>query len=238
MTGDAMQTHGDELLARVLSGDGWESGIANDLLKEFFRGYPIEKLITLLESDNERAVQSGAWIASELTRNAKPILRYLLPLFDHPNVRVRYYCAEAVLTAATDKDGEVVGGAVSLITDRELPVRRMAFELMTRADPQPLAAGVSYVKDPEIASLLEWVLGVESGSQDRDEIAPRLSESSGPEQVFAVIAAARVYAFDPGYLQLATSLPESDAQLFATSELQWLTKMQERAQRRQERAAR
>jgi hypothetical protein len=238
MTNDAEQTPGDELLARVLTGDGWESGIANDLLKEFFRGYPIEKLITLLESDNERAVQSGAWIASELTRDAKPILRYLVPLFDHPNVRVRYYCAETVLTAATDKDGGVIGEAVPLIADREMPVRRMAFELMARADIGPLRAGVPYVKNSEMAALLKWVIGVEGDSRVSDEIASRLQASNQVERLFAVVAAARLYERNPHYLQLAASLDKSDAQSFAASELAWLSKLQEQAQRRRERAER
>lgn len=232
------RTRGDELLARVLSGDEWESGISNDLLNEFFRGYPIDNLVRLLRSDDERVVQSGAWIASELARDAKPILRHLIPLFDSPDTRVRYYCVETVLTAATDEDGEVVGSAISRITDDERPVRRMTFELMARADRSPLLAGVPYVKDSGIAGLLEWALEVESESRDDDEIAARLRESDGLGRLFAVVAAARVYKRNPHYLQLAASLDESDAQSLAASELAWLTKLQEQSQRRRERAER
>jgi hypothetical protein len=238
MTVDAGKSRGDELLARVLSGDEWASGIANDLLDEFFRGYPIERLVTVLRSDDEKVVQSGTWIASELAKDARPILRYLLPLFSSPNIRVRYYCVETVLTAATDEDGEVVGTAVSLITDCERPVKRMAFELMARADSAPLAAGISYIRDPEMAALLKWVLEVERGSRDSDEIESRLRESDGVERLFAVVAAARIYRRSPQYLRLAASLSESDAQWLAASELQWLSKLQERAQRRQERSER
>jgi hypothetical protein len=238
MRGSSNGARGDELLARVLSGDEWESGISNDLLNEFFRGYPIDNLVRLLRSDDERVVQSGAWIASELARESKPILKHLIPLFDSPNTRVRYYCVETVLTAATDEDGEVVGSAISRIADDERPVRRMTFELMTRADRSPLLAGVPYVKDSQIADLLEWALEVESESRDDDEIAARLRESDGLGRLFAVVAAARVYRRNPHYLQLAASLDESDAQSLAASELAWLTKLQEQSQRRRERAER
>jgi hypothetical protein len=238
MTDAAGEARGDELLIRVLSGDEWASGISNDLLNEFFRGYPIENLVKLLRSGDERVVQSGAWIASELAKDAKPILRYLIPLFDYPNAKVRYSCVETALTAATDEDGEVMGSAVSRITDDDRPVRKMAFELIARADRSPLVAGVPYVKDPQIAALLEWVLEVEGESRDDDEIASRLRESDGLAQIFAAAAAARIYGRNPHYLQLAASLGESDAQSLAASELAWLTKMDEQAQRRRERAER
>jgi hypothetical protein len=233
---DATDARGDELLALVLAGA--QSGISNDLRKEFYRGYPINKLTTLLDSNDERALESGAWIASELAENARPILSHLLPLFSYPNTRVRYHSVQTVLTAATDEDGDVVGQAVSLIYDNEPPVRRMAFELMARADRSPLAAGVPYVKDPKIAGLLEWVLEVEGESRDDHEIASRLREAHELGQVFAAVAAARVYKRNPRYLQVAASLGESDAQSLAASELAWLSKLDEQTRRRRERAER
>lgn len=233
---DATNARGDELLALVLAGD--QSGISNDLRKEFYRGYPIQKLTTLLDSDDERALESGAWIASELAENARPILSHLLPLFDYPNTRIRFHSIQTVLTAATDENGDIVGEAVSHIADDEPPVRKMAFELMARADRSPLVASVSYVKDPKIAGLLEWVLEVEGESCDDDEIASRLRESNGLGQVFAAVAAARVYRRNPHYLQLAASLSEGDTQSLAASELAWLSKLDEQAQRRRERAER
>jgi len=53
-----------------------------------------------------------------------------------------------------------------------------------------------------------------------------------------VVAAARVYGRNPYYLQLAASLGENDAQSLAASELAWLSKLEEQAERRRERAER
>jgi hypothetical protein len=230
--------HGDELLARVLAGDERESTVANELLKEIGRGYPVGRLSTLLHSNSEKAIEDGVWIASELGAGARPILGDLLPLYDYPNKRIKYYAVELALTAATDEDGEVVGNAISRITDDEPPVRKMAFRFMARADRSVLVAGVLFVKGAEIAGLLEWALEVEGESRDDDEIALRLRESDGLAQVFAAIAAARVYGRNPHYLQLAASLDEGDAQMLAASELKWLSKLQEQSRRRQERAER
>jgi hypothetical protein len=232
----ATHIRGDELLARVLSGDEWGSGVANDLLNEFFRGYPIEKLTTLLRSDDEQVVQSGAWIASELAREARPILGELVTLLDFPNVRVKYYAIETALTAATEHDEEVTARAVSLIGSSEPPIRRASFELSARADPAVLAASLPYIVDRHVAALLEWALQVESESRDDDEITSRLREPDGLGRLFAVVSAARVYRRNPHYLQLAASMGESDAQALAASELAWLSKLHEQAERRRERS--
>lgn len=235
----ANRTRGDELIEHILTVGDTDGKISNDLIGEFYtRGYPLEKLIPLLRSEDNETVRAGTFIAEELGAKATPLLSELTRLLDHPDTWVRSGVLTAVLASATDQDGEAVGGAVSLIIDHERPIRRMAFELMTRANPQPLTAGVPYIKDQEIAALLEWVLEVERGSRDRGEIASRLQCSGERERLFAVIAAARVYAHNPEYLQSATSLPDGDARSFATSELRWLISLQERAQRRQERVER
>lgn len=236
MTGSPQYIHADELLARVLAGNERESTIANDLLKEIGRGYPVERLSTLLQSDNEQAIEDGIWIASELGAGARPILSYLLPLYDYPNRRIKYYAVELALTAATEHEGEVIAHALKLIRDPERPVRRVSFELLTRADSGRLAASLSYIGDEEIKELLEWILEVESDSRDNDEIALWLRGSDGLRWLFAAVAAARVYQRNPHYLQLAASLREGYAQSLAASELAWFSKSQEKAQRRRKRA--
>jgi hypothetical protein len=238
MTESPEHTRGDELLTRVLSGDEWGSGVGNELLQQFGDGYPVEKLSTLLQSDNEKAIEDGVWIASELGAGAKPILGDLLPLYDYPNRRIKYYAVELALTAATEQEGEVIAHAVMLIRDPERPVRRASFELLTRAESARLAASLPYIDDQEIVVLLEWALGVESDSRDDDEIAVRLRESDELGRLFAAVAAARVYRRNPHYLELAASLGESDTQSLAASELAWLSKLDEQAQRRRKRADR
>jgi hypothetical protein len=183
-------------------------------------------------------VRAGAFLAEELGAKARPLLPELTKLLNYADAWVKSGVLTAVLACATNEDGEAVGGAMSLIIDSEQPVRRMAFELMTRLDRSPLVAGVPYVRDPQIAALLAWVLEVEGESRDDDEIASRLRESDELGHLFAVVAAARVYRRNPHYLQLAASLDESNAQSLAASELSWLSKLQEQAQRRKERAER
>lgn len=230
---------GDTLIEHILRHGDTGGEVSNDLIGEFYRhNYPVEKLIPLLRSENDETVRTGAFLVEELGVKAAPLLPELIRLLDHTDAWVKSGVLSAVLVSATNKDGEIMGGAVSLIADGKRPIRRRAFELMARIDAPPLAAGVPYIKNPKIASLLEWALDVERESRDNDEVASRVQEPDGLGQVFAVVAAARVYARNPHYLQLAASLAESDAQSLAASELAWHSKSDERAQRRRERAER
>jgi hypothetical protein len=229
---------GDELLRRVLSGGEPESGVANELLQELSRGYPVEKLSVLLHSNNERLVETGVWIASELGAGAGPIIRDLLPLYDYPNRRVKYYAVELALTAATGQDGEVIARALSLILDPDRPVRRISFELLARAESARLAVSLPYIDDPEVVTLLEWALEVEGESRENEEIVSRLQGPDRLGALFATVAAARIYGRNPHYLQLAASSGDGDAQWLAASELARRAKLDEQSKRRQDRAER
>jgi hypothetical protein len=234
----AGHTRGDELLARVLSDDDWGSGVGNELLQELGQGYPVEKLRTLLQSENEEVVEHGVWIASELGAGARPLVGDLLPLYDYPNRRIKYYAVELALTASTAENDEVIARAVKLIRDTDQPIRRISFELLARVESARLAVALPHVDDQEIAKLLRWVLEVESESRDNDQITLRLQETDELPRLFATVAAARIHGRNPHYLQLAASSEESDAQALAASELAWLSKLQEQARRRGERAER
>jgi hypothetical protein len=237
MSGDAAR--GDALIEHILRHGDTGGEISNDLIGEFYRhNYPVEKLIPLLCSENNETVRTGAFLVEELGAKAAPLLPQLVHLLDHADVWVKSGVLSALLVAATDKDGEIMGRAVALIADNRRPIRRSAFELMARVGAMSLAAGVQYVNDLEIAAMLKWVLDVESESCDDDEIASWLQESDRLRQMFGVVAAARIYGRNPHYLQLAASMNEGDAQSFAASELAWLAKLDEQAQRRQERAER
>jgi hypothetical protein len=233
------KARGDELIERILTCGDADGKASNDLIGEVYtHDYPVEKLIPLLRSDNNETLKVGAFLAEEMGAKAGPLLPELTRLLGHADTWVKSGALTAVLASATGEDGEVVGGAVSLITDSERPIRRMAFELMARLGRPPLVAGVPYVKDLTSRTLLQWVLEVEGETHDDSEIVSWLQDSDEVKQLFAAIAAARVYRRNPHYLQLAASSHENDVHVFAASEFAWLSKLQQQAQRRQERSER
>src|SRR5262245_59804507 len=74
--------------------------LANDLLSEFSRGYPVCRVGELLGSANATAVRSGAWIASELAAQASPLVADINRLLEHEDRCVRFFAVDAVLGGA------------------------------------------------------------------------------------------------------------------------------------------
>jgi len=107
----------DRLLERLARGGNGQA--ANDLLREFFYGYPLERLSVLLESDNPEAAKSGAFIASELGDRFAPLFAAVDRMLEHPVKAVRFDALDVVLVNGTPEHGETIAKAVVLVRDPE-----------------------------------------------------------------------------------------------------------------------
>ena len=87
-------------------------------------GYPVEKLIPLLRSDDDEIVTAGAFLAEELGAKAAPLMLDLTRLLGHRARWVRSDMLDAVLAAATIGDGRSIAQAVALVNDSEQTVRK------------------------------------------------------------------------------------------------------------------
>ncbi|MFC7102844.1 hypothetical protein ACFQQB_21780 [Nonomuraea rubra] len=69
-----MQTQtGDDLIQRLLThaaDDAVVGPASNDLLDEFWAGYPVTNLVRLLHSGDDKLIRTGAWLLSELGSSA------------------------------------------------------------------------------------------------------------------------------------------------------------------------
>jgi HEAT repeat protein len=166
-------------------------GLGNDLLKEIFHGYPVEKISALLRSDRESAVKAGVWIASELTDAARPLLDDLRPLLDSPSAYIKCYAVEAIEMAATGKDGEILSRAIALIDDDDERVRRRAFGLLAQADREQLVGAVSHVADEHLKTTVQRLLDDEVLPASGSEILDRLSMPDRTDSLFALATAVR-----------------------------------------------
>ena len=85
--------------------------------------YPVDRLGLLLGSENDWAVETGVWIASELGVDAAPLLDDLRVLLQHPSAAVRFYAADSIYGSAGDDRGDVIAEAIKLIDDPDRGVR-------------------------------------------------------------------------------------------------------------------
>lgn len=152
-----MTSRGDTLLSMLQAGEN--NDMANELLKEFFRGYPIERLTLLLQSEQEGAVKAGVWIASELGPGAEPLLDELVRLLSHPLKYVRFFAVDSLFQCADVKAGEFLAEAIQAIDDPEPGVRWKVMEQIARADVAQLVAASGYLTadfvDPPLRALLK-----------------------------------------------------------------------------------
>jgi hypothetical protein len=241
------KARGDELIERIFA-EGDVGQTSNDLLKEMFDGYPVEKLIPLLRSDDDEIVKVGAFVAEELAAKAAPLMPDLTRLLGHRNRKVRSDIMDAVLLAATPNDGEVIARALTLINDPERIVRSNALDFLVCADREQLVAGLPHVADRDIATGLGWLLDTEESSSNADdaEIESRLDNEDRLVRWFAAVAATRISRrnLDPlnpdslnlDHLNHAAESSDEELQEFAALQQRELPEELERLQRRLQRA--
>jgi hypothetical protein len=215
-----MKEREDQLLEHLLTGGNDSAAI--ELLDAFHSGYPIERLRPLLQSDEEDAVDSGAWIASELGEKVTPLVNELSPLLNHPSRSVRIYILNAILNATMNAHGEIVAKAVMLIRDPDEAVRWKTLYFLARETKNELAIALPHLKGQTIAALLAWLLDSGNTQTDMQEIITRLSDKDSLTRMFAVAAAARLGPHNLGPLEHAAASTDPEVSSFATEELELL----------------
>jgi hypothetical protein len=214
------QTRGDILINRIMT-EGDDDRTSNELLSEFFEGYPPEKLIPLLRSDDEDTVKIGAFIAQELGAQVRPLMPELIPLLNHPSKVVRYDTLNAILLAGTGDDGEAIARAISLVDDPELAVRKNALDFLARADREQLAAALPHLTGGEFVSGLDWLIEIDNSSANEAsdvEIESRLASEDRLVRWFAGVAAARAYRRNPDLLDRMADGRDEELKAFAESQ--------------------
>jgi len=220
----SQNSRGDLLVQQILDKVSAEPGaLANDLLSEFWRGYPIDRLRPLLRHPDTEIVETGAFLADELPGLMGPLMDDVVPLMDHPSPDVRFLMLGAVLDNVVN-DGEVIARAMLLVHDPHSSVRWTALRFVLRADQEQLESAVPFL--PEVSrTALE-----ESGLLDRQEAAAddwarvRSGLNSADELVRRWAAAAAARFEQQELLSEAVESPDPDVSTFADHELKMLIK--------------
>src|SRR6266568_4643449 len=168
--------------------------LANRLLDEYHKGFPLENLVPLLRSENERLLDTGIFIASELGEKGKPLLNDVSALLKHPAKKVRYLAIECVLLWAGPTNKLELASAVALLDDAEAAVRRNAMRFLTAASREQLEAALCHLevtqpKSPH-ARGLQWLRS--SDSSNAKEVMITLQSRDSIMRKYGAAAAARM----------------------------------------------
>ena len=213
----------DQLIDAILtSPENANNGIlANDLLREFHRGFPIAALRPLLSHGNENVVRIGAFVTSELGTKATPLLSQMVRLLNYPNKFVRSDAICSVLTCASGSHENEIGTAISLLDDPDWPIRWKTMEFLSLASIEQLKAGLRHFEtaSPDSSHIdgLKW-LASENG-RNAEQITSWLASTVSLRRKYAAVAAARIASTTNSLLELASSSDDSDVKQFADSML-------------------
>jgi hypothetical protein len=206
---------GDELKEQLRANP--EDGvIANNLLREFHRGYDLANLEQLLQSENEEIVKAATWIGSEIGASFRPLLHYANRLLRYPSKHVRFFAIDCVLDCATSNDGDKVAGAVECLSDAEAAVRWKAMVFLTRATEDQLRAALLHYaglkRNSSFEKGIHWLL---SETKDSVEIERYIEDDDIILRKFGAVAVARLKPTDNHLAQRVLGSDDSDIRAFA-----------------------
>jgi len=211
-----LTSRGDQLISRILV-DG-DDEASHDVLNEFYSGYPVARLRTLLESKEARAVQAGAWIASELGDLIAPLIPELSKLLSHPSRHVRFFVLDSLLNAGTPEHGQALGAAVERIQDTDEAVRWKAMNFLARADDEQLVASLPFIGDHNVASLVQWLINSDR-QLDTNAVVHRLHDADRLSRMVAAAAAVRLASRNETALERAVLSLDREINSFAREQV-------------------
>ncbi|GGO77898.1 hypothetical protein [Nonomuraea cavernae] len=215
-----MQTQaGDDLIGTILTHSADDDVLgpaANDLLDEFFTGYSVENLGRLLHSGDDKAVQTGAWLLSELGDLAGPLMAEVPELLAHPLPRVRFYTIDAVLMNGDAQDGPIIAQTLTLTRDPDEAVRWKVLGFLATASTEQLSAGAACLEDVQLKELTEWLVRLETEEFDPRDVLVRLEGNDRVARLFAAAAAAG----DADLLAHAATVEDEEVRSFAQGQLE------------------
>jgi hypothetical protein len=214
---------------------GEEGKAANDLLLEVLRGYPAQNLSRLIHSDNNKAVNSGAFVVSELRERAVQILDEVDFLLSHPSRNARFDALDAVLTGASEDHGSILAKAIMLVIDPDQAVRWKALHFLSKSSPNQLVAAIPYLPGEHETSLVMWLANGGSDPANVPDILSRLHDLDKETRMFAAAAAARVAATDRRGIEEAAASGDPEIRSFAESVISMLDLDREIQARREQR---
>ncbi|MER6512290.1 hypothetical protein ABT158_36160 [Nonomuraea sp. NPDC001636] len=218
-----MQTQtGDDLMARILArpaDDEARGQAANDLLNELFDGYPVENLRVLLRSGDDDAVQTGAWLLSELGEPAEPLLDEVPALLAHPRTQVRFFAVEFVLLAADERHAGVIAQTLALSRTSDTAIRWKVLHFLAMASTEQLMAGLSRLADPEVGRLAAGLVAADTEDPDPGEVVAALEGDDPVARLFAAAIATRMAEDDAALLRLAARVQDEEVSSFAQWQL-------------------
>lgn len=203
----------DEMIELLLAASDNDGKVANELLSEFWRGYPIENLRRLFVP---AASGDAAFIVSELGEKARPLIKEIASLVDHERPRIRGDAISALSMCTTWEDDWAVAKVVMGLSDEHSGVRWTASNALRYMDSKTLRAGFEHLHRDQPSSVYARFKGAFLALERRPKTAIAtlqhlLSDEDAVARRFGAAMAARPRLFiDRAFIALAEASSDPD----------------------------
>lgn len=188
----------DQLIEGLLQHewDSEENGyLLNNLLDEFYRGFPISEILRLLESSDEKSIRAGTWIVSELGTKSCPIFRKIKPLIKSPDPKTRFHVASCILVCADEDDGESIIDLARLLQDKSSFVRWRAIDVLCRLSKRQISIVLNCTQSNSskinFHHGFKLLFNCDNGLVSVEQIKAEMQNQDSLMQKFTIIAAVR-----------------------------------------------
>lgn len=209
----------EELIEALRKSPG-DGGIANELLRQMFRGYPVENLRQLLNDERDTVVEVGVWIASELAEKAAPVVSEVQALLKHHNERIRYLAINTILTTPPKKDDLAIVEIINLTDDPSEIVRQNGIRFLSGVQVERLRAVLESSDKLNLSSIqLNGInLVVEFREQyDLDKLMRVIKDSDRALLKYGLAAIGGVYSEVSEVIKFALRHGDQDSKVFASN---------------------
>lgn len=188
--------------------------LANELLREFHRGYPLDDLRKLLSSSDENVVKTAVWIVSELGEKSRPLLGDVVHLLKHPSQKIRFWALDCLFWTLPE-NGCDLAEAFELLDDPESGIRWKVLDILSRLSPEQIEAARDCLeRRGSDSSHLRGLKVLSIGVQNPDFIMTSLLSQDSIIRKYALVAAVRARKQCPELLEYASTIEDDDIKKF------------------------
>lgn len=211
---------GEELLAELRSDPKSfdESGRATELLQRYVHGFPVKTLRPLLLSNDQHALRSAMFIASELGIGAAELLDDVVPLVAHSDRWISGYALD-VITVCSVGDRADRTRHLARALEHEDPVARWAARrLLSNVSINQLEAALRAIPTSwDSASVHQRGLSllISPGDVGSQEVLHMLHDEQQLARSYGAILARRLFGRDPHLLQEALESDDEEIREYA-----------------------
>lgn len=147
--------------------------LLNDLLEEFYRGYPLKNLVKIAHSHDVEVIKAAAWLLSELREESHLILPKVKHLINSDNKTIRFLMIRYLMSS---DEIDTLIEVTHFLNDSELSNRWMVFDSLVHMKDSTIKACAQKISMHDKLSAFSIGFEILQKKHDSDTLIELLNE--------------------------------------------------------------